>query len=103
MFICTSSKVRRSTKEKQKYMQAFLEIWSLLFVNFPFKEDMKVMCPFSRKRNLSNIHEGNVSFFSKMKLVQHYIDSLGAMHVGGRIMIIDTISALKLINKYFPK
>ena len=41
-------------------------------------------------------HEGNVSFFSKTQLVQHYIDSLGAMHVGGRIMIIDTISALKL-------
>lgn len=47
-------------------------------------------------------HEGNVSFFSKTQLVQHYIDSLGAMHVGGRIMIIDTIAALKLINKYFP-
>jgi hypothetical protein len=47
-------------------------------------------------------HEGNVSFFSKTQLVQHYIDTLGAMHVGGRIMIIDTIGALKLINKYFP-
>ena len=47
-------------------------------------------------------HEGNVSFFSKTQLVQHYIDSLGAIHVGGRIMIIDTIAALKLINKYFP-
>ena len=47
-------------------------------------------------------HEGNVSFFSKSQLVQHYIDTLGAMHVGGRIMIIDTIAALKLINKYFP-
>jgi hypothetical protein len=47
-------------------------------------------------------HEGNVSFLSKTKLVQHYIDTLGAMHVGGRIMIIDTIAALKLINKYFP-
>ena len=47
-------------------------------------------------------HEGNVSFFSKTQLVQHYIDSLGAMHVGGRIMIIDTIAALKLRNKYFP-
>ena len=45
--------------------------------------------------------EGNVSFFSKSQLIQHYIDSLGAMHVGGRIMIIDTKSALKLINKYF--
>ena len=46
--------------------------------------------------------EGNVSFFSKTQLVQHYIETLGAMHVGGRIMIIDTIAALKLINKYFP-
>ena len=47
-------------------------------------------------------HEGNVSFFSKTQLVQHYIDTLGAMHAGGRIMIIDTLAALKLINKYFP-
>jgi len=55
------------------------------------------VCKFSFQRG----HEGNVSFFSKTQLVQHYIDSLGAMHVGGRIMIIDTISALKLISKYF--
>ncbi len=56
-------------------------------------------CKFSFQRG----HEGNVSFFSKTQLVQHYIDSLGAMHVGGRIMIIDTIAALKLIDKYFVK
>jgi hypothetical protein len=48
-------------------------------------------------------HEGNVSFFSKTQLVQHYIDTLGAIHFGGRVMIIDTNAALKLINKYFPK
>jgi len=48
-------------------------------------------------------HEGNVSFFSKTQLVQHYIDTLGALHFGGRVMIIDTNAALKLINKYFPK
>lgn len=47
-------------------------------------------------------HEGNVSFFSKTQLVQHYIDTLGAIHFGGRIMIIDTNAALKLINKYYP-
>lgn len=47
-------------------------------------------------------HEGNVSFFSKTQLIQDYVDTLGAMHVGGRIMIIDTVAALKLINKYFP-
>lgn len=27
--------------------------------------------------------------------------TLGAFHFGGRIMIIETKSALKLINKYF--
>ena len=48
-------------------------------------------------------HEGNVSFFSKTQLVQYYIDTLEAVHIGGRIMIIDTNAALKLINKYFPK
>jgi len=47
--------------------------------------------------------DGNVSFFSKSLLVKHYINTLGATHVGGRIMVIDTIAALKLIDKYFPK
>ena len=58
---------------------------------------------FACKLSFQRGHEGNVSFFSKTKLIQHYIDSLGAIHVGGRIMIIDTKAALKLINKYFPK
>jgi hypothetical protein len=58
---------------------------------------------FACKLSFQRGHEGNVSFFSKTQLIQHYTDSLGAMHVGGRIMIIDTISALKLTNKYFPK
>jgi len=56
---------------------------------------------FACKLSFQRGHEGNVSFFSKSQLVQHYIDSLGAMHVGGRLMIIDTKAALKLINKYF--
>jgi hypothetical protein len=47
-------------------------------------------------------HKGNVSFISKTKLIDHYVESLGAMHFGGRIMIIDTKAALKLIDKYFP-
>jgi len=46
-------------------------------------------------------HEGNVSFISKTQLVEHYEKTLGAFHFGGRIMIIETQSALKLINKYF--
>lgn len=46
-------------------------------------------------------HEGNVSFLSKSQLVEHYIKTLGAIHFGGRIMIIDTLAALKLIDRYF--
>lgn len=58
---------------------------------------------FACKLSFQRGQEGNVSFLSKTKLVQHYIDSLGAKHVGGRIMIIDSIAALKLIDKYFVK
>ncbi|MFY8110259.1 MAG: hypothetical protein ACOVO9_14770 [Bacteroidia bacterium] len=58
---------------------------------------------FACKLSFQRGHEGNVSFISKTQLVQHYIDTLGALHFGGRVMIIDTIAALKLLNKYFPK
>ena len=57
---------------------------------------------FACKLSFQRGHEGNLSFFSKSQLVQHYIDTLGAIHAGGRIMIIDTVAALKIINKYFP-
>ncbi len=46
-------------------------------------------------------HEGNVSFISKTQLIEHYEKTLGAFHFGGRLMIIETNAALKLINKYF--
>lgn len=46
-------------------------------------------------------HEGNVSFLSKSQLIEHYEKTLGAFHFGGRVMIIETQSALKLIDKYF--
>jgi hypothetical protein len=45
--------------------------------------------------------EGNVSFISKTQLIDHYIKTLGAFHFGGRLMIIETQAALKLIDKYF--
>jgi hypothetical protein len=48
-------------------------------------------------------HEGNVSFISKTQLIDHYEKSLGAFHFGGRVMIIETQAALRLINKYFIK
>ena len=58
---------------------------------------------FACKLSFQRGHEGNISFFSKTQLIQHYVDSIAAIHIGGRIMIIDTNSALKLINKYFPR
>lgn len=45
--------------------------------------------------------EGNISFISKTQLIDHYTKALGAVHVGGRIMIIETQAALRLIDKYF--
>lgn len=45
--------------------------------------------------------EGNVSFISKTRLVNHYTLSLGAFHFGGGVMIIESVAALKLVNKYF--
>ncbi len=44
---------------------------------------------------------GNVSFVAKTQLIQHYIKTLGAVHFGGQIMIIDTPAALQLIDQYF--
>ena len=58
---------------------------------------------FACKLSFQRGFEGNVSFISKNQLIEHYIKTLGAFHFGGRIMIIDTNAALKLINKYFPK
>lgn len=56
---------------------------------------------FACKLSFQRGHKGNVSFLSKTQLIEHYEKTLGAMHFGGRIMIIETNTALKLINKYF--
>ena len=56
---------------------------------------------FACKLSFQRGHEGNVSFLSKSQLIEHYEKTLGAIHFGGRIMIIETQTALKLINKYF--
>ena len=46
-------------------------------------------------------NQGFVSFHAKTKLIDHYINSLGAYHFGGHLMVIDTDAASKLVNKYF--
>jgi len=56
---------------------------------------------FACKLSFQRGHEGNIAFISKTQLIDHYTESLGAMHVGGRLMIIDSAAALSLINRYF--
>jgi len=46
--------------------------------------------------------DGEILFFSKTKLIEHYEKTLGAVHIGGQRMIIYEHEAQRLIQKYFP-
>ena len=84
-------------------------VYMHLLENAPFnKGQSKVyvgvagnLVAYACKLSFQRGHDGNVSFLSKSQLVEHYQKTLGAFHFGGRVMIIETKSALKLINKYF--
>ena len=56
---------------------------------------------FACKLSFQRGGEGYVSFIAKTKLIDHYIDTLGAVNFGGHLMVITTESSLKLIGKYF--
>jgi len=85
-------------------------VYLLLIESSPFnKSKTKVyagvpgnLVAFACKLAFQRGHEGNVSFISKTKLIDHYERTLGAVHFGGRLMVIETGAALRLINKYFP-
>jgi len=80
-----------------------------LLENAPFnKGNSKVyagvsgnLVAFACRLSFQRGHEGNVSFLSKSQLIEHYERTLGAFHFGGRVMIIETRAALKLIDTYF--
>lgn len=55
------------------------------------------LCKESCYRN----YEGFVSFISKTRLIEHYENTLGAVHVGNHKMVIFPNEAKRLINKYF--
>jgi hypothetical protein len=44
---------------------------------------------------------GYLSFNSKTKLISHYVKTLGAVHFGGTLMVMNPESAIRLIKKYF--
>lgn len=56
---------------------------------------------FACKLSFQRGYDGYVSFVSKSQLVNHYQETLGAIHFGGRLMIIETPAALQLIDRYF--
>jgi hypothetical protein len=84
-------------------------IYINLLESAPFnKGDSKVykgvpgnLVAFACRLSFQRGHEGNVAFLSKTELISHYKDTLGACHIGGRVMIIGTHAALVLIDKYF--
>lgn len=58
---------------------------------------------FACKLSFQRGGDGYVSFIAKTKLIDHYINTLDAVHFGGHLMVITTESALKLIGKYFKE
>jgi hypothetical protein len=46
-------------------------------------------------------HEGFVAFHAKTQLINHYEKTLKAIHYGNQLMVIETIAATELVNKYF--
>jgi hypothetical protein len=53
------------------------------------------------KVSFQNGFDGFVSFTAKTKLIEHYEKTLGAIHFGNQLMIIQTEVAQHLVNKYF--
>jgi hypothetical protein len=53
------------------------------------------------KISFQNGFEGYVSFTAKTQLIEHYQKSLNAINFNGQLMIINTLSANTLIDKYF--
>ncbi|MBI5217154.1 MAG: hypothetical protein HY960_15465 [Ignavibacteriae bacterium] len=53
------------------------------------------------KTSFQHGYDGYVSFMAKTNLIEHYNKTLDAYHLGGNLMIIQTTTAQKLIDKYF--
>jgi len=56
---------------------------------------------FACKLSFQRGGEGYVSFIAKTRLIEHYKQALGAIHVVGHLMTITTEQALRLTGKYF--
>ena len=84
IFTFTWWKARRLTLERKNYTLACQGI-----------------CLPSLANSLGTKATRGVAFQSKTNLIEHYENTLGAIHVGGHKMIIFPEAALKLIRQYF--
>ncbi len=84
-------------------------IYMHLVENAPFNKGKSKMysgvagnlVAFACKLSFQRGHQGNIAFISKTQLIDHYIKTLGAYHIGGRVLVIESKAARKLIDKYF--
>lgn len=84
-------------------------IYMHLLENAPFNKGKSKMyagvagnlVAFACRLSFQRGFEGNVAFTSKTQLMDHYRKTLDAVHIGGRIMVIETKAAQSLIDKYF--
>jgi len=56
---------------------------------------------FACKLSFEKGYDGYIAFDSKSALIDHYKKKLGATHFKGQRMFIETVSALKLVRKYY--
>lgn len=56
---------------------------------------------FACKVSFQRGFEGFVSFTAKTKLIEHYEKTLGAVHFGNHLMILETKASSILVEKYF--
>jgi len=56
---------------------------------------------FACKLSFEKGYDGYIAFDSKSALIEHYKKKLGATHFKGQRMFIETVSALKLVKKYY--
>ena len=56
---------------------------------------------FACKISFQKGYEGYVSFHSKTVLIGHYEKSLGAVHFGGHLMVINDNVAKFLVDRYY--
>lgn len=105
-----------TTTENQKIIQGLISleikfdhVYMHLVESAPFNKGREKvyegvagnLVAFACRLSFQRGFEGNISFVSKTQLINHYVETLGVFHAGGRLMIIETRAALKLLDKYF--